>query len=451
MTNYEKIGLDYIFENLDLVSSLGKKHLKNLEFLKEPEKIKKEYENIERFSKVLEEHPKLIQELKRKLKPFKDITNVVKRLKEGYVLDDIELFQIKIFSMDSQNIYHMFCEILPEYSPKNLTRIVSILDPDKTGIGSFHIYSSYSPELYSVREEIRIEKNELLLGKESYIEEKIRKDLSKKLVVFSESLLESVKIVGNIDFSLGKIEQNKALNLVKPEIGETTKYQGVFNPKVLNSLKEKKREYQKIDIDLGRGMSVITGANMSGKTLTLKNLALSQYLCQLGFYVPALLATIRPVEKIHLVMGDFQSIDSGLSSFAGEMLLINNIVKEVKNGENILVLIDELARTTNPQEGQAIVKSVIDILKNNQITGVVTTHYDKIGKNVNRLRVKGLKQNELPKNLSEKNIEEFIDYSLVKDDVDKVPEEALTIGKLLGIDDEIIDRAYIYLKGEKVE
>lgn len=451
MTNYEKIGLDYIFENLDIVSSLGKKQLKNLQFLKNSEIIENEYRNIEKFSKVLEEQNRLKQELKRKLKPFKDITNVVKRLKDGYILDDVELFQIKIFSMDSQNIYHILEEIHPEIAPKNLKRVVSLLDPDKTGIASFHIYSSYSPELYSVREELKVEKSEALLEKESYLEEKIRGELSKKLLMFSEQLLDSIDKIGYIDFTLSKIEQNKNLNLVKPKIGDFTKYEGIFNPKVLNHLKEKNREYQKIDIDLGKGISVITGANMSGKTLTLKNLALSQYLCQLGFYVPAFSATIKIVEKIHLVMGDFQSIESGLSSFAGEMLLVNNIVKEAKNGENILVLIDELARTTNPQEGQAIVKSVIGILKDKKIIGVVTTHYDKIGNNVNRLRVKGLKENDLPKNITEKNIEEFIDYSLIKDEIDKVPEEALTIGKLLGIDDEIIDRAYFYLKGEKVE
>ena len=79
------------------------------------------------------------------------------------------------------------------------------------------------------------------------------------------------------------------------------------------------------------------------------------------------------------------------------------------------------------------------------IEAIITTHYDDIGKDVTKLRVVGIKKNVLEENIDYKNIENFIDYSLVEVDDGDVPEEALTIAKLLKIDDEIIQNAYEYL------
>ncbi|MEG0135350.1 MAG: hypothetical protein RR682_04995, partial [Cetobacterium sp.] len=165
------------------------------------------------------------------------------------------------------------------------------------------------------------------------------------------------------------------------------------------------------------------------------------------FFIPATSSEIKLVDEIYLTVGDFQSLESGLSSYAAEMLELNRIILSVRRGVKPLILIDELARTTNPQEGRAIVQSVIQILKEYNARAIITTHYDKIGKDIKRLRVKGLKHSEIPENISEKNIENYIDYSLIEDNLDKVPEEALSIAKLLNIDEEIIKRAYGYLKG----
>ena len=62
-----------------------------------------------------------------------------------------------------------------------------------------------------------------------------------------------------------------------------------------------------------------------------------------------------------------------------------------------------------------------------------------------KLRVKGIKKDELEDDVSYKNIEDYIDYSLVEVNDESVPEEALTIGKLLKIDENIINNAYKYL------
>ena len=68
-----------------------------------------------------------------------------------------------------------------------------------------------------------------------------------------------------------------------------------------------------------------------------------------------------------------------------------------------------------------------------------------MGEDVVKLRVKGIKKKEIEGDVNYKNIEDYIDYSLIEVDDDSVPEEALTIGKLLKIDEDIINNAYKYL------
>ena len=71
---------------------------------------------------------------------------------------------------------------------------------------------------------------------------------------------------------------------------------------------------------------------------------------QLGYFIPAqkhglnrLRIFIRQEEKESSEQG-------GLSSFASEILWIDHIIQEVKKGKKSLILVDELARTTNPTE-----------------------------------------------------------------------------------------------------
>lgn len=443
--NFEKIGFDYIIDTLEIVSRLGKRALKGVEFSKDSLKLEKEFENLQSVITLLDNNPKVYTTLKRKLSALKDIESVVNRLSNGYVLDDVELFEIKIFSMISQEIYEILSEKYKFLAPQNLEKVIDILDPDKLRIASFHIYSSYSIELSEVRKAIKETKDETLYETEMQLEDDVRKVISRKLSNYNQVLKSSIKRLGYLDLVLAKAYQAQKLNLVKPLFSNKTEIKGIFNPKVLKILEDKEKRYQKIDITLHNGVTVITGANMSGKTLTLKTLGLVQNMAQMGFYIPAQEGKIQLVDEICLSIGDTQSLEEGLSSFAAEMLEIDRIVKKIKKGVRPLVLIDELARTTNPQEGRALLKSVITILNNYFIESVITTHYDQVGEEVVKLRVKGIKKDEVAEDVNYKNIEDYIDYSLIEIDDDSVPEEALTIGKLLKIDEDIINNAYKYL------
>lgn len=441
----EKIGLDFIFKTLDIVSKLGTETLKKISFSKDEDYLKKEYDILDYTLNLIDKTPKIYGDLKRKLLNLKDITLIINRLEKGYILDDVDFFEIKRFAMISQDIFKILNEEAKILSPENLVKVIDLLDPDKIRIESFYIYNSYSIELALVRKEYKESKSEELYEKEMELESKIRNKLGRKLLDEIYSLKSSVKKLGYLDFVLAKANQSIKLNLKRPILSDTTKLKGMFHPKIQNKLQEKGKKYQKIDIDLDKNVIIITGSNMSGKTVTLRSLGLIYEMAQRGFFIPVTYGELKIVDEVLISIGDTQCIDEGLSSFAGEILNISNIIKKVKSKGEYLVLIDELARTTNPQEGRAILKSVGDILQKNKQMSVITTHYSGIGESFKMLRVKGIKKEKNKEEINLSNIEEFIDYSLIQVEKDEVPEEALTIAKILEVDKDIIDGAYRYL------
>lgn len=92
-----------------------------------------------------------------------------------------------------------------------------------------------------------------------------------------------------------------------------------------------------------------------------------------------------------------------------------------KAGRKILVLIDELARTTNPAEGRALVCGVVELLAGAGVPVLITTHYSGIEGRCRRLRVRGFREEKIEGALTLANVTSFIDYSLWKKSGKKFP------------------------------
>ena len=445
-------GLQYLAEELDLKSPMGKRFLLDTDMFCSETELNIEHKLLEQVVQGVNANEKVISDIQNKLSHLKEIRGSVDNLKASLVLDDVELFEIKSFAMNCQGILNLQKELkqvvieLP-----NLSGLVKILDPQNTGIPSFYIYDDYSLELAEARKKLKIgksangdseEKLEDLFCKAQEIESKVREEICTKIRSFASDLAVAIKKLAHLDLLIAKAMQAVQLNLVQPQLTKVdTSYKGMFNPFIKNELEKQKKQYQAIDIELQKSVCLITGANMAGKTVVLKTLALCQYLCQFGFYVPAASAQISLVDQILLSVGDEQSELNGLSSFASEMMNVSKMVEESKEHSNVLILVDELARTTNPVEGLAIVNAVADIFYQNNIRSVITTHYSGLNSYFRKLRVKGLDKDLGDKIITQKNINSYMDYSLVEDNTGEVPHEALRIASLLGINNEIVEGA----------
>lgn len=451
-------GLQYIVESLQLQSSLGKRYLLDMPMMYQANEVNTELDLVNFVYSVIGGRKSgLISKIQTKLMQVRDIKGSVKNLKSNSILDDIELFEIKSFTLISQEILNLQNEFeVSLIEIPNLNQLISIVDPENNRIPSFYIYDAYSSELASVRKEIKELKASIKLGpemdldsslealenKSEEIESEVRAQICEKLYLHANDLEKALNQIAHLDVIVAKALLADHMAFTRAQISDSgIEYKAMFHPQIKETLALSKRNFQAIDIKLNQEVCFITGANMAGKTVILKTLALCQYLLQFGFFVPAQSAHIALVDRVLVSVGDDQSEQNGLSSFASEMVKINEMVEASLKRENILVLVDELARTTNPTEGRAIVNAVADIFNENQTLSVITTHYSGLNKACRKLRVKGLDKEIKQGEINKTNINDYMDYSLIEDDATKVPHEALRIAGILGINQQIIEKA----------
>jgi DNA mismatch repair ATPase MutS len=119
-----------------------------------------------------------------------------------------------------------------------------------------------------------------------------------------------------------------------------------------------------------------------------------------------------------------------------------------KNG---LVLIDELARGTNPHEGYAISKAIISYLMDKPSITVITTHFDGLAdKGIRHLQVKGLRDIDFKNIKNPDAISEYMDYTLMEvEGESNVPRDAINISRLMGIPEKILLMAENIMNKEK--
>ncbi|XP_070498674.1 mutS protein homolog 4-like isoform X2 [Chironomus tepperi] len=119
---------------------------------------------------------------------------------------------------------------------------------------------------------------------------------------------------------------------------------------------------------------LITGPNMSGKTVYIKMIAVIQIMAQIGSFLPAKTASIRLCDKIFSRLGFQDNIEQNASSFSVELRDMDYIYNNIT--PNSLVIMDELCRSTDPQEGEALCYAFCEKLLS--FIGISYDHYFQI-------------------------------------------------------------------------
>lgn len=156
--------------------------------------------------------------------------------------------------------------------------------------------------------------------------------------------------------------------LVRPRLGsrETFELRGARHPLIDQAVAND------LELTPQTRLLLLTGPNMGGKTALLKTLGLLVLMAQSGLYVAAEQASLPFIRQIYVDIGDQQSLQQNLSTFAGHLVALRQVLEEAT--PHSLVLIDELGSGTDPEEGAALSQAFLEGLLARSCFGLITTH-----------------------------------------------------------------------------
>jgi DNA mismatch repair protein MutS2 len=213
--------------------------------------------------------------------------------------------------------------------------------------------------------------------------ERILRRLSAIVGEEEDALIQNVAAIAEIDLQLAKARLGDQMQATE------IPYEGTDQPWLLRGPAEivlqnarhplLTRDPVAISVQVGGAFRVllITGPNTGGKTVALKTVGLLSLMAQAGLPVPASEGSRIPVlANVFADIGDEQSIEQSLSTFSSHMRTIIAILSEAR--ENTLVLLDELGAGTDPAEGSALARAIIERLLQAGALTVATTHHSEL-------------------------------------------------------------------------
>jgi DNA mismatch repair protein MutS2 len=204
--------------------------------------------------------------------------------------------------------------------------------------------------------------------------ERILADLTHKVAVEVEALRLDMELMSRLDLvhAKAKLSQRIMASEPKPSRSGDLVVRGLQHP----LLTLRKVSVVPNDLLLGpdERILLISGPNAGGKTVLLKALGLAVLMERAGLHIPANPGSRMPAfEDIFADIGDQQDIQQDISTFSGHMRHMRQIL-ELAN-ERSLVILDELAGSTDPQEGTSLALAILEALYEKGTRVLVTTHY----------------------------------------------------------------------------
>lgn len=473
----ENIGFRYVINALSCSSPYGQARVNKLRFFEpnELDELKRQLENVCRVKATLTSLSFEYGRLQRLMMPMKDIRRSVMNLSEG-ALSELELFELKRFLLQTELIAPVLDVVRQKAEIQGIaipaqSEALRIMDPEGNRAATFFIADNASSELKAARREKRdieelirreTDQNEraklmarrsAAAGREDAEERRIRREICLSLVPYAEGILSCMDNVAELDFTIARAELAERYGGVMPEFtaGEV-EMEDMINPRVADALFERERSFTPVSLQTPVGATVITGANMGGKSVALKTLALNAMLVKAGMLPFAKRARLPLFGGIFIVSEDLEDMDRGLSSFGAEIVQFNEVEQAAADTEGIsLILLDEFARGTNPEEGAMIVRAVTRYLNKRPSVSVLTTHYDGVaGLAAAHFEVKGLKDMdmaEVAKEIAAANgrisgadiIASHMNYGLYRaQGAESCPRDARNICALLALKEEIL-------------
>ncbi len=206
---------------------------------------------------------------------------------------------------------------------------------------------------------------------------KIFRRLTEEVRRETDSLAENFRIMAHLDAYQARASYAEATLSLRPEIVTDGFSLIQARHPLLLAIPDAETVPMDVIQDGQTAATVISGANMGGKTVALKIAGLFPLMVRCGMMIPVREGSkVNPFSKVMADIGDDQSIRGRVSSFSGHIARIRAIFESVESGN--LVLLDELGGATDPEEGSALAMAIIDGLIEKGARVVITTHLTQL-------------------------------------------------------------------------
>jgi DNA mismatch repair ATPase MutS len=303
-----------------------------------------------------------------------------------------------------------------------------------------------------------------LVAKEKQLEQKIGAELSEWITNEAPTINGYTQVARQLDIAFAHARLALQFNLTRPVINTRGIPISIKNGKLLPMAEQcssMSLQYWPLNVDFSEPVAVLHGSNMSGKTAVLQTIGFLQLSAQLGMFVSADKYETMVFDEICFVGNIAWQKIKGLSTFGQEMAVLIEALQNKTENAYKLLLIDELARTTNSAEATALLSGLLQSLS--QQTGLcsyIASHYYGLPKlaHLAYYKMKGInwaglldKERSTDRNLTERIqvIQKHMQYEIEPDNA-KPDRDAIRIARLLGLNSEIVDYAQQYLDQENV-
>ncbi len=214
-------------------------------------------------------------------------------------------------------------------------------------------------------------------------ERRVLADLSARVGQAADALLEGLEALEVLDRVRARLRLAEALGACRPRVVAPEHDDAFVDlPAARHPLMVLAgTEVVPNDLRVPRGGGlVISGPNAGGKTVALKTLGLCVLMTQAGLRLPTEAPADVPLYRAVITdVGDDQSITANLSTFSAHIgHVIDALERAAEDAPGTLVLLDEVAVGTDPEQGAALAEAILRRLSGRGATVVVTTHYERL-------------------------------------------------------------------------
>ena len=212
------------------------------------------------------------------------------------------------------------------------------------------------------------------------LEARLFREICERIAAHASALLGTAHALARLDVAAALADVAVRQHYARPTFDESTVLRiiGGRHPVAEQTLREPFAPND-LAMDGEQRIHIITGPNMAGKSMFLRQNALIVLMAQIGSFVPADEAHIGLVDRIFTRIGASDELAAGQSTFMVEMVETANILNHAT--PHSLLILDEVGRGTSTYDGMAIAWAVIEYLHNHperRARTLFATHYHEL-------------------------------------------------------------------------